>query len=370
MRKKKILILSHTSKYSHFKIGSHHYANGLNRLYDVTYIGIPYTLAHKMFKRNKEEGISMLNDDVKHRDLKFIFPITTTYIKLNIIINKIANGISSLLSSKPYERYYDIVICDYPFYSPYLNAIDYGKLIYRPTDVYVYMSGEKVKMYEYEIIKKSDSIISTSQKVSDFIKETYPSICEKIHIDVISNGYDHHLFNMQGLSEERSSSVYIGAIDYRFDFDMLSLLAKENRSDLFDIYGPISDDFRDIVDELIQNNKNIRFFGSVDYNNVPSILKKYKVGLLLLNDNPSNLGRSPMKIWEYAACGLNILYAKIDVGEKYGFLYPYCKGDILNQYRAAITLTTNLEDFQEIKKYSWENNIIKISNIIERLIDE
>ena len=37
------------------------------------------------------------------------------------------------------------------------------------------------------------------------------------------------------------------------------------------------------------------------------MLSRYRVGLLPLSDDPANDGRSPMKLYEYLAAGLNVL---------------------------------------------------------------
>lgn len=65
---------------------------------------------------------------------------------------------------------FDVVICDYPYFEPLLGILSYKMLIYRPTDDYLQMSGDKVKYYERKIIAKSDIVIGTSQDVIASIK--------------------------------------------------------------------------------------------------------------------------------------------------------------------------------------------------------
>jgi len=363
---KKILILSHTGEYSYFKIGSHHYANGLSNIYDVTYIGTPHTLLHKVL-RKKVQGVSMLNKSVFCENLSFILPVTIKYNSLFSTINKVSHSLSRIFDEK---KNYDVIICDYPFFSPYLDFFNYKKLIYRPTDVYAHMAGDKVHKYEKEIISKSDAVIGTSQEVITYLIKNYSELIRGKHPEIIQNGYDHNMFSCGRNNEMRSGNVYIGALDYRFDFEMLKYLAGKFREDIFDIYGPIASQYISITDEIKKEYKNINFKGSIDYAKVPNTLREYKIGLLLLNESPSNLGRSPMKIWEYAASGLQILYTGARVKEDYSFLFYYDKENVEEKYLLAKNSKINERELEKIKKYSWENNVEKINVTIERLLHE
>src|SRR6185436_7137771 len=53
--------------------------------------------------------------------------------------------------------------------------------------------------------------------------------------------------------------------------------------------------------------QNVSLAGPVDYADLPKTLVRYRVGLLPLSDEPTNSGRSPMKLYEYLASGLNVL---------------------------------------------------------------
>ena len=51
----------------------------------------------------------------------------------------------------------------------------------------------------------------------------------------------------------------------------------------------------------------MRLLGPRPYAEVPAYLQHADVGLLLLSPDPANAGRSPMKLYEYAAAGLPVL---------------------------------------------------------------
>jgi teichuronic acid biosynthesis glycosyltransferase TuaH len=45
----------------------------------------------------------------------------------------------------------------------------------------------------------------------------------------------------------------------------------------------------------------------MDYEAVPQYLARFSIGLLPLSTDPSNVGRSPMKLFEYLAAGLHVV---------------------------------------------------------------
>ncbi|CAM7153689.1 TPA: hypothetical protein ACQ8OZ_000902 [Klebsiella pneumoniae] len=363
---KKILIISHTGDISFFKIGSHHYANGLAQNNLVSYIGTPSSLIHKMMRKTVK-GQKKLDDSVNVIKPVTIFPITLKYNKICSSINKSFWQLSLLHLKK---NNFDVVICDYPYFEPLLGILSYKMLIYRPTDNYLQMSGDKVKYYERKIIAKSDIVIGTSQDVIASIKKQYPDEFKAKKYFVISNGFDHLHFDSRTKDSVRTGSVYIGSLDYRFDFDALELLCKNFSDHFFDIYGPIEKNSEDKVTELKEKYKNLNFYGAISYNDVPIVLSKYKVGLLLLNDHLSNKGRSPMKLWEYAASGLQVLYSQVEHECTYDFLFKYDKCNLVEKYLLAYQAPCNRDIKTSLMQYSWQNKVREIENIISEFIND
>ncbi|QNK08292.1 hypothetical protein HF679_02155 [Enterobacter sp. JUb54] len=320
---KKILILSHTGPYSTFKIGSHHYANMLSELgYSVYYSGISNSFFHKLrrFIAKENKPSKKIKDTVIDKDIKTFLPLTMKETWFKRVINDFYA--TKIIDNKIFHIEYDIVICDYPFFYPVLKNINYKKLIYRPTDNYAAMSGPKVRVYESKICLEAYKIISTSDVVRNELIENYgQQLKDKTH--VIENGYDQNLFYNKNETVNRNHCVYIGALDYRFDFIALKHLAENNPNVFFDIYGPIPKNYSSVIKPNFLKCENVTFKGELDYLNVPDILNRYKVGLLPLVDNDSNKGRSPMKLWEYLSCGLNVVYANIDHVGAIPCLYRY-----------------------------------------------
>lgn len=362
MKKNKILILSHTRSYSNFKIGSHHYADQLVRNgMDVTYSGLPFTIFHRILGK-KREGTKKIDSKVLDSEIKVLLPLKTKNLKVIDCINKIY---FKLCGGAVYNKNeFDIVICDYPFFYPILSKIKHTTLVYRPTDDYFAMDGDKVLYYEKKICEKSELIISTSNKVSEVIKDRYNISPEKMF--VIDNGFDSERFKITIPleSDERKGVVYVGALDNRFDFNALQHLALKNKGTEFDIYGPLNIENKKFIDEF-KNIKNVNFKGAIEYSCVADILNKYKVGLLPLSNNPSNRGRSPMKLWEYLACGLTVLYSNIDSITASENIFKYNDtSDIVEKYNEAIYKGYRYAEINE--KYSWFGKANEILDILKK----
>ena len=182
-------------------------------------------------------------------------------------------------------------------FSSYLPLIEANNVIYRPTDIYKYMGGERYLRYEYECIDLSSAIIATSSKVLD---ELTFDISRRTKI--INNGADFEFFSSYSSNLNRTGCVYVGAVDFRFDVNELCELAISCPGVVFDIYGPVSIDL-----DCYKIPNNVNFLNAVDYSELPKILSNYCVGLIPMNAHPANDGRSPMKLYEYLAAGLPVI---------------------------------------------------------------
>ncbi|HBR0096912.1 Uncharacterized protein conserved in bacteria [Klebsiella pneumoniae] len=365
---KNILILSHTREKSNFKIGSHHYANMFfQHGWHVFYSGIPRTFFHSILMK-KDSGEKQIISSIDLFKFFLIFPIN---IKRNIIFERVNVFINFIGASCFYKKnkkvHFDVILCDSPFFIPYIKRIDHDKLIYRPTDDYKEIKGDLVDSYEKEIVDVCDCIVATSGVVLDAIRKRHTSKKEGY---IIPNGFDSELFkfNEEGEYPYKHDAIYIGAVDERFDFQALTTLAENFKDIKFDIYGPISKEYEFEISTLADKYRNIIFHGAVDYKLTPELMMKAKVGLLLLNENESNKGRSPMKLWEYAASGLNVLYNNISIDDsdsEYSFLFKYNKQNIIEVFGSAYGCFYS--GGAGIKKHSWENKLKELESIINKM---
>lgn len=105
--------------------------------------------------------------------------------------------------------------------------------------------------------------------------------------------------------------VYIGALSTQNMYltELVQWLITLNGKITLDIY---SIELRPDVENLLLkfSRAYIRHLGPIPYDQIPSILPKYDVGLVLYNKNSMNfIYNAPNKIFEYWACGLDVWFS-------------------------------------------------------------
>jgi glycosyltransferase involved in cell wall biosynthesis len=342
----KILFLSNAPFVEGFVLGSHHLSSQMKlQGHDVAHVSSPVTPFHVIkggVGRGKLKGSFFrrkygkwpIYDDIPMVPWPYGYSSKIDTINDNIVLR--------YLKKIGFEQV-DLVLIDQPCFCGILTKIDAKKKIYRPTDIYKYMNGGLHSAYEKEILQVVDAIMSTSQNILDELSYSLPD-------KVINNGVDFALFDVEKCANA-SGCVYIGALDHRFDFEMMTLLAADNPDVLFDVYGPIT-----ILQ--VDTPNNLRYLGAVDYEVIPSILSGYRVALLPLSDDPANKGRSPMKLYEYLATGTPV-YSKYLVGmsvERFDGLEFY-GSDRLGAFREFYN-NASIVDVSQLKamalRQSWE----------------
>lgn len=151
--------------------------------------------------------------------------------------------------------------------------------------------------------------------------------------------------------DERIGFVYVGALalNTMHTREMAEFVAANPEFCYWDIY---SDNTAPEVVLLLNtlNASNISFKGSIAYDDLPGILPKYDVGLILYNGNTFNFAfNAPNKYFEYLACGINVMYG---TGMKGMYQYE----------QSAKKPWTRQVNFESLEKFSF-NEAARTSNI-------
>jgi teichuronic acid biosynthesis glycosyltransferase TuaH len=178
-------------------------------------------------------------------------------------------------------------------------------LVYRATDLYAQMRGdERIVDLEQDLCRRANVLIGTSEVVATHLRALSGRT-----VHVIGNGVDYEHFAAVRAGEdppelpgERATrAIYVGAFDGRFSTDALRAAARSLPRILFLLAGPGSDRVAGAL-----RLSNVLALGPVDYRRLPALLAACSVGLLPFSQDSANAGRSPMKLYEYAAAGLAI----------------------------------------------------------------
>ena len=375
MERLKILFLSHTYIGGSFVVGSHHLSEQLAaRGHKVVHIATPITLYHLIGKYNinQKKRIEIFKKGSVVSGVENIVPFTLFPWKISRNIYKLT-GINLLQKtltnkSKMFNEVYDILIIDQPQFVGIEKKIKSKKIIYRATDLYAVMKNDEIlTLAESDISAKSDGIIGTSNPVVKHLKKftNAPSL-------VLENGVNIEHFTKrvnkpkEYINLEGAIATYVGALDFRFDFLALIKLSRSLPNLNFIIIGPISKE----INEELHGIKNVFFLGERKFEEIPAYLQYSDLGLLLTNDHPSNNGRSPMKLYEYACSGLPVLLRETEELEKLSDDFLFFYKDNSNLVTSAINaLNHNLEKKDIIESGTEKSWSIK-TQILMDFIDE
>lgn len=108
--------------------------------------------------------------------------------------------------------------------------------------------------------------------------------------------------------------VYAGAVgmDTMYISEFASWVLKQRGNVIWDIYSlNISEEAKLFLNTCTVGG-NINVYDGVSYENLPGILKKYNVGVILYKGHiPNYIYNAPNKLFEYLACNLNVWYPVI-----------------------------------------------------------
>lgn len=151
----------------------------------------------------------------------------------------------------------------------------------------------------------ADILIATSKPVQDYLGTLAPG--RSPHL--IENGVELARFahrvsappEYHDLPKPRM--VYVGALDARIDLALLERIAFRFQQASLVLIGPLTAS----ITKILGNLPNVALLGAKDYRLVPAYLQYADVALLPFSNHPANAGRSPMKLFEYAASGLPVV---------------------------------------------------------------
>ena len=315
----RVAFLSHTAMGGSLVVGSHQLAREFAREgHDVSHISAPLSIAHL--------GLLLWEPFIRMRLRRWLaggesiggvldmVPFTLLPWHAARLSRRLMNSYSRHMLSAPMHGVgalkldaADCLIVDEPRLLGLANSKRGRLLIYRATDLYALMrSDPSIVEAERALCSRADLLIATSEPVAAHLRRISGR-----NVRVIANGVeiDHFAsssmaassseFRLPGRREDRA--IYAGAFDRRFGRDALRAAAEKLPQKQFILVGPGSQ-----VVAAATARSNVTALGAVDYQKLPAVLGQCTVGMLPMSSDISNSGRSPMKLYEYAAAGLTV----------------------------------------------------------------
>jgi glycosyltransferase involved in cell wall biosynthesis len=205
----------------------------------------------------------------------------------------------------------DCLIVDEPRFVGLVCKHHQQAIIYRATDLYAQMRADPTVLdAERVVCQRANVLVATSRPVAAHLLAL-----SQREAHVMTNGVDFEHFGSPQLSpltwnlpgRRATRALYVGSFDGRFGAAAVRNAATELPDKSFILAGPGSEAASSFL-----SLANVIGLGAVKYQQLPALMQQCSVGLLPLSKHTANAGRSPMKLYEYAAACLPIAATATD----------------------------------------------------------
>lgn len=233
----------------------------------------------------------------------------------------------------------DVIFMDSIYQPFWLDAINYKKCIVRFSDFNEGFKGFSLGARESQNknIQAADLILTASNTLAVEISKKFSK-----KVITIPGGVDSEIFTrVFPIPAEYQSmtgpiAVFVGAIDFWLDLDIVDYCAHAMKDVDFVFIGPGADK------KFIRNfPPNVHFLGVKHHNEVPGYLQHATVGLIPFHLNkyrPLIDHINPLKIYEYLAVGIPVVSTTLPEIEHMSKFVKFCstKEIFLNSLREVI----------------------------------
>ena len=234
------------------------------------------------------------------------------------------------------KKNYDLCIFDICYSALNLPRVNAERKIMRLNDNpwgFLHHMSPIVAQWFENLIKSSlvDSVWPVSTALGDWARKLNPGI----PVQTLPNGVSLNSFARplpdSNPTASSQKAVYLGTFQPWFDWELMVNVANNLPDWQIDLYGPN----RSLV-LPINLPPNLKLSGPLSFDQVPSMLSNYEVGLLPFKPSGNFLDYfDPLKAYQYWAAGLGI--AATDTGRMGDALLPWaCLGSDAESFANAI----------------------------------
>ncbi|CAE6801669.1 glycosyltransferase family protein [Nitrospira defluvii] len=203
----------------------------------------------------------------------------------------------------------DVLYCDSVVHQGWLKHIRAGKSVYRIADA---LSGfakttPAIVQLERMVARSVDLVVYAAHSLEGYVKALRPTSMAYLPNAV---NYAHFSAATRECPQDYSGiprpiAVYVGAMDVWFDYRLMDEVLDRLPHVSFVLIGP-----DELARQRLRPRPNLHLLGRRPYADVPAYLQHADVGLIPFDVvNHAELVNSihPLKLYEYAACGLPIV---------------------------------------------------------------
>ncbi len=388
----KALFLTSTFYESPFKLGDHHLAEQFAMDgWQVAYIAAPITpfhilgsstdIIHARYDNYRSGGktVQVGSGEIwsyvpgalaspKNKPLLNNDFIYKQWIKLTV------PSLEKMLSRHGFAEV-DLIYFSSQYFYPLLNSLPHQQSVFRIADQeagYVHYTKHDLKR-RAALARNVNLVIYTAKSMEDEVKHLQPR--RAMHL---SNGVqlDHFLDVIPDRPEEYNGIlkpivIYVGAMRYWFDSDLVNQMTEALPDVNFVLIGPDKE-----IRSRLEARDNLYILGKKKYEDLPKFLFHADLGIIPFNrSNYPSLVNSinPLKLYEYAACGLAIVATRWDELEKINPPAELC--DTPQNFISAVRNALNrpVDRNAQItfaKQYSWRTQYDKLILTLSDIQDQ
>lgn len=228
------------------------------------------------------------------------------------------------------------------------------------------------------LVKQSDVVICSSKQLYEEKKKQNPHtyfVANAADLGHSSKALNPDLPVYPAIAALKKPVIgYLGEIERRIDYDLLRKVILANPDKSFAFVGPVS---RELVPDWFFNAGNVHFPGSIDYEDMPAVIKGFDVAVIPFKKDEVSSGLFPLKLFEYLGAGKPVV--SIDFNP-----------DLKEFTKSAVTFCENPESFSEAINHAlqtdnaeqrknrvriaaentWENRIDAIADIVHYHLEQ
>ncbi len=188
------------------------------------------------------------------------------------------------------------------------DVVRYKKLVYRIADDYTHFKEfPGIADLEAEFIRKADHVFVTSEIFA------HKALSQGKTPTLLKNAVDISTFVKEDMPVPpeyadcpRQKIIYVGAIKYWMDQDLLIKLSQAVAADIF-LVGP-----EGVNIDALRGRENIHILGARNYQDVPAYMKHADVAIIPFVTGDLTAAISPLKLFESCAVGTPVVSTSME----------------------------------------------------------
>lgn len=215
------------------------------------------------------------------------------------------------------------------------------------------------------LAKQVDLVVYSARTLEPYIASLQPR-----RAMYLPNGVDISYFEKKASNKpleyahiRKPIAIYVGAMDYWFDYELVEYAAKQLTDTSFVLLGP-----EEMAKSRLKDLPNLHLLGRRNYSEIPAYLSYADVGIIPFNIRkyPTLVNNiHPLKLYEYLLCGLPVV--AVDWAELRNLESPAVLCRTAEEFVDGITTAiSNPGDptarMRYAQKADWKN---RVSNLID-----